>query len=111
MTDAIEAIYRAVGQAIREHRKRAAMTQDELAEAAGLSRTSIVNIEQGTQRMMLHTIEAIARALEVGMLKLIPQEKAADALVKNMADRKALRRELRAAQAKAGVLRRAVSQL
>jgi transcriptional regulator with XRE-family HTH domain len=39
------------------------ITQQELAERTGMSRGSIANIETGRQRILLHDVETLARAL------------------------------------------------
>ena len=41
------------------------LTQDELATASGLSRASIVNIEAGRQKLLLHNLFGISKALGV----------------------------------------------
>jgi transcriptional regulator with XRE-family HTH domain len=48
------------------------MTQSELARCVGLTRTSIVNIEQGRQKVMLHTLYAIADVFGVPVANLLP---------------------------------------
>lgn len=47
------------------------MTQTALATATGLNRTSIVNIEHGKQRILLHTLYEIAAALDVPTVDLL----------------------------------------
>lgn len=59
----IEDCYCVIGDNITTMRQRRRMTQAELADRVGLTRTSIVNIELGNQRVMLHTVEVFARAL------------------------------------------------
>ena len=53
-------------------RKSKRMTQQALADAVGLTRTSIVNIEAHKQSMSLPTLWHIARALGVPVRKLLP---------------------------------------
>ena len=53
-------------------RKSKRMTQQALADAVGLTRTSIVNIEAHNQSMSLPTLWHIARALGVPVRKLLP---------------------------------------
>lgn len=48
------------------------MTQQELATAIGLTRTSIANLEAGRQRIPLHILYAIAEALGVAPTVLMP---------------------------------------
>lgn len=51
---------------IRDLRIKAKLSQEELAEKSGLSRTTISNIESGkTESMSTKTIAAIAEALDV----------------------------------------------
>lgn len=63
MVDRIEAIYGAIGQRVRYIREAVGMSQADLAKRIGMERTTVVNFENGHQRCMLHTIEAMARAL------------------------------------------------
>ncbi len=48
------------------------MTQERLAQASGVSRASIANIEQGRHRIQLHVLYDIATALEVEPHDLLP---------------------------------------
>ena len=57
---------------IRAARLAARVSQDELAERVGLSRTSITNIEQGRQHVPLHTLLLLASALGVEPASLLP---------------------------------------
>lgn len=52
-----------LGQRIAEIRKSIGMTQEELAEKAGLQRTHIVRIEQGRYNVGVDTLQAIADVL------------------------------------------------
>lgn len=63
--------YEAVGRRIKEARQ-GKITQEALASTVALTRTSIVNIEQGRQQLLLHTLVDIARALQVQPADLIP---------------------------------------
>ena len=53
----------AFASAIRTLRTDAAMTQQQVADAVGLSRPSVVNIETGRQRVYLEDVWAFAKAL------------------------------------------------
>lgn len=66
-----KSFYEAVGRRIREARK-GKITQEALASLVSLTRTSIVNIEQGRQQLFVHTLVDIARALQVPIADLIP---------------------------------------
>ena len=52
-----------IGQRIAALRKMAKLTQEELAERAGLQRTHIGRIEAGKYAVNIETIEAIAQVL------------------------------------------------
>ena len=71
-------LYPAVGARIRACREKAGLSQDALADAANLVRTSITNIESGRQRVQLHTLYAIAEALERRVSDLLPTFDAGD---------------------------------
>lgn len=68
-----EDLYKAVGQRIRRIREERRLTQAELAELVSLTRTSITNIEQGRQKLLLHTLYDIAAALTVKASDLLPE--------------------------------------
>jgi transcriptional regulator with XRE-family HTH domain len=65
-------LYSLTGARIREARQRRKLSQSELAAAVGLTRTSIVNIERGRQKILLHTLFDFAEALDVHPGTLIP---------------------------------------
>lgn len=64
--------YREFGVKIANARAEAGVTQDALAEAVGLSRTSITNIEKGRQAVQLHLAVKIAGILGVELPVLMP---------------------------------------
>lgn len=66
------AFYKAFGAAVRRARKERGLSQDALAAAVGLKRTSIANIERGRQRLLLHTACDIALVLRVTLVDLLP---------------------------------------
>jgi DNA-binding XRE family transcriptional regulator len=66
----VERIYAAVGNNVRRARIKAGRTQEWLSGRVGLTRCSITNIEMGSQRVMLHVIERIAKALRVPWKRL-----------------------------------------
>lgn len=65
-------IYIELGKRIREARENKRLSQADLASSSFLSRTSITNIEKGRQHLPLHTLYAIANALEIKMVELLP---------------------------------------
>lgn len=62
MSAPIEPVYRALGCRIEVMRTTLGISQEELAKRVGLARTSVVNIEAGKQRILLHDVEAFAKA-------------------------------------------------
>jgi|KBSSwiStaDraftv2_1062776.scaffolds.fasta_scaffold458955_3 transcriptional regulator with XRE-family HTH domain len=56
---------------IRQMRRRKGMTQVELAEAAGLGRSFISQIERGRFSVTLETVGALSAALEISPTRLI----------------------------------------
>ena len=69
-----EAVYRDFGRVVADRRKRIGLSQELLAARVGLSRTSIVNIEQGRQRVAVHLLLALAEALETQPASLLPTD-------------------------------------
>ena len=67
-----EAIYIRIGDAIRRKRESRGMTQAVLAEKVALARTSITNIEAGSQAIPLHQFLNISQALGVNPADLLP---------------------------------------
>jgi transcriptional regulator with XRE-family HTH domain len=63
--------YKQVGEKIRSRRGKK-LSQEALASAVGLTRTSISNIEKGRQRLLLHTLVDVADALQVEAASLLP---------------------------------------
>jgi transcriptional regulator with XRE-family HTH domain len=60
------------GNRLHEVRKAKRMTQEKLAEAAGLSRNYVNDVERGRRNVTLTTVERLARALGVKMAELMP---------------------------------------
>jgi transcriptional regulator with XRE-family HTH domain len=70
---AVDQIYTDVGKRIRDARGRAGLSQEDLAAAVALKRTSITNIESGRQKLLLHTFVDVAAALGVSPAALLPE--------------------------------------
>jgi transcriptional regulator with XRE-family HTH domain len=69
--DWVVARRRAVGEHIRAARKRAKLSQERLAENAGLDRQAVNRIELGHQSPMLDSLIRIADALHVPLADLV----------------------------------------
>lgn len=61
-------IYKTLGQGITALRRKSNITQQQLADAVGISRASVANIERGEQRVFLDQAVAIASFFELGSL-------------------------------------------
>lgn len=59
-----ESIYANLGRRIRARREALGISQEVLSVAVRQTRASIANIEAGRQRLMLHNVPALARALK-----------------------------------------------
>jgi len=67
-----------LGRLIRKART-GKMTQADLGERIGLSRTAITNIECGRQRLLVDQLADIAGALDVPLAELVPNARAGNA--------------------------------
>lgn len=76
----LDPLYSAFGRLVRHHRERLKLTQDQLGERIGLSRTSITNIERGRQKVLLHQFFRLAESLGVSPDALLPNVPAAPQL-------------------------------
>lgn len=66
-------LYVELGRLVRQHRERLGMSQDTLGQAIELSRASVANIETGRQRIPLHHLYRLARALKIDADALLPR--------------------------------------
>ena len=57
----------AVGKRTRELRNRLGISQEELAEMAGLDRTYITSVECGRRNISIVNVEKLAKALNVSL--------------------------------------------
>lgn len=71
MSDVLERF----GKKLREVREGVGISQEKLAEMAGLHRTYVSSVERGKRNISLLNIERLASALEVPMAELMPDGK------------------------------------
>ncbi|HEV2329296.1 MAG TPA: helix-turn-helix transcriptional regulator [Verrucomicrobiae bacterium] len=64
-------IYQTVGENIRTMRRRARLTQEQLAEKTDLNTNYIGEIERAEKKITLETLEKIAKVLEVRISNLL----------------------------------------
>jgi transcriptional regulator with XRE-family HTH domain len=60
------------GRQLRKVRERADISQEKLAELAGLHRTYVSSVERGLRNISIENIEKLANALHVSMARLMP---------------------------------------
>jgi transcriptional regulator with XRE-family HTH domain len=60
-----------LGHAIKAHRTSLGISQEELAQRAGLHRTYVSDLERGARNPSIGSIEKIARALQVSAAELL----------------------------------------
>lgn len=60
-----------IGERVREQRRARRWTLDELADAAGVSRRMVVNVEQGAANPSVGTLLRISDALGIGLPSLV----------------------------------------
>ncbi len=77
MDEGTASLASAIGVRVRQERQSRHWTLDQLAEAAGVSRRMVVNVEQGTANPSVGTLLRISDALGVGLPALVepPQPK------------------------------------
>ncbi len=64
-------ISKILGEAIRTERIKAGLSQEKLAEKAGLARNYIGNIERAEYKVTVETLALIAKALKVRVRDLV----------------------------------------
>ncbi len=60
-----------IGDKLKELRTRKLLTQEELAEKAGISPATVVNIERNNQEPHFRTIRKLAKSLDVDPTELL----------------------------------------
>ncbi len=65
-------LYERIGSGIRTRRLGLGLTQGQLAEAAGVLRSSVANVETGKQRSPLHLVYRLCVALDLDVRQILP---------------------------------------
>lgn len=65
-------LYEFIRNKIREHRIALDLPQQKIAEELGISRTSITNIEAGTQRPPVHLLYSLCEVLGLEIREVLP---------------------------------------
>jgi transcriptional regulator with XRE-family HTH domain len=71
-------VYVRFGKRLREIREKAGISQEKLAELAGLHRTYVSSVERGKRNISIQNVERLAAALGTTMAQLMPDARAAD---------------------------------
>lgn len=70
----IDRFYTDLGRRLQRARTGTGITQQALAKVAGLTRSSVANVEAGRQRVPIHVLAAMADALQVETANLFDAE-------------------------------------
>lgn len=66
-------LYKQLGKAIAKRRDDIGLKQEEVAKAIGLARASLANIENGRQRILVHQLFRLVKALKLNSITdLVP---------------------------------------
>lgn len=76
MDETTSALATAIGARVRQERQTRHWTLDQLAEAAGVSRRMVVNVEQGAANPSVGTLLRISDALGIGLPALVDSHQA-----------------------------------
>ena len=60
-----------IGEKLKQIRTRRLLTQEELAEKAGVSAATVVNVERNNQEPHFRTIRKLAKALDIDPTELL----------------------------------------
>lgn len=74
------------GQLIQRARKKAGLTQSELAEKIGASVVTIGQYERNKRQPRIEQLRSIARAIGVEWTELVPEEDRAEAVIEHIKD-------------------------
>jgi transcriptional regulator with XRE-family HTH domain len=70
----LEPEYRQIGDILRRLRRERDLSQETVAASCRMSRSALANIESGQQRLAVHQLLRLARALQVSPSTLLPTE-------------------------------------
>ena len=70
----VDMLYIMVGKRVRQLRLRRNLTQEQLAERAGISTSFLGHIERGSRKLSLETFYRLIRALDCSANALLPME-------------------------------------
>jgi transcriptional regulator with XRE-family HTH domain len=65
-------LYKEIGKRLKKRRLELTLTQEQLAEASDVLRTSITNLEAGRQKTPLHVLYELCAVLKIEIAELLP---------------------------------------
>lgn len=69
----VAALYTRIGEHLKTAREQRGVSQHALADAIGITRSSVANIESGRQRIQVHALIAACQALNLDPADIISQ--------------------------------------
>lgn len=66
-------LYSFIGEQLKSHREKQGLTQGDLAGLVRLERTSITNIEGGKQKLPIHVLYGVCKALGIAPSDVLPR--------------------------------------
>lgn len=66
-------LYSFIGEQLKSHREKQGLTQGDLAGLVRLERTSITNIEGGKQKLPIHVLYGVCKALSIAPSDVLPR--------------------------------------
>jgi transcriptional regulator with XRE-family HTH domain len=70
----LPSVFQRFGKKLRTVREGVGISQEKLAELAGLHRTYVSSVERGYRNISILNIEKLAKALRVPMKELMPDD-------------------------------------
>jgi transcriptional regulator with XRE-family HTH domain len=91
--------YAELGRRVKQRREELHLSQDEVARALGLTRSSIANLERGEQRISAEAFVTLAAILRIDLANLAPNVSSSTAAAKLVEEKApdAIKAALRAA--------------
>ncbi len=80
-----EISFKKLGTLIKKRRLSLGLSQEELGERAGLHRTYICDVEQGTRNLSLGTLQRLARALDISSSQMLRDTEESDEIFRKTA--------------------------
>jgi transcriptional regulator with XRE-family HTH domain len=86
--DSKTTLYDIVGDKVREKREANKLSQKELASEIGISRSSVVNIENGRQHTPLHVLWKMSDVFGIHVSELLPSKAELDSKTPSLSEYK-----------------------